>query len=439
MKQIQVSANRHFLQTEDGKPFFWLGDTAWEMLHRLNEQEVIHYLDNRKERGINVIQTVILAEEDGLGTPDAFGDLPLIDKDPTRLNPGYFAWVRKCAELALARGQYLGLLPTWGDKVVEGWGVGPVIFNAENARIYGELVGKELKGLPNILWILGGDRKGDGMEALWAAMAAGLRAGRAQEDFITLHPCGGCGSSQWFHASPWLDMNMWQSGHGRLDAPTWEMIAGDYRRTPLKPVLDAEPNYEDHPIDPWSRKWLPEYGRFTDYDVRKQGYRSVFAGGCGYTYGHHTVWQFYDESRKPVNHPAFNWQEAICRPGAAQLIHLRNLMLSRPYFERIPADDLILDGQGEAGEHITATRHQDGSYLMVYLPNPDQSVRLALTSLRFPMQYGWYDPRNGKWYPKGLVPSLESAQFRSPIGGPDWVLVLDSTESGYGNPGEVTG
>jgi hypothetical protein len=61
---------------------------------------------------------------------------------------------------------------------------------------------------------------------------------------------------------------------------------------PSKPVLDAEPNYEDHPVNPWP-KWNPENGYYRDYHVRKQTYRSVFAGACGVTYGHHSVWQFW--------------------------------------------------------------------------------------------------------------------------------------------------
>ncbi len=38
--QIQVSSNKKFLTTKDGKPFFWLGDTDWEMCHRLTREEV---------------------------------------------------------------------------------------------------------------------------------------------------------------------------------------------------------------------------------------------------------------------------------------------------------------------------------------------------------------------------------------------------------------
>jgi hypothetical protein len=49
--QLQVSQNRRFLQTADGKPFFWLGDTAWELFHRLTREEAEMYLKNRAEKG----------------------------------------------------------------------------------------------------------------------------------------------------------------------------------------------------------------------------------------------------------------------------------------------------------------------------------------------------------------------------------------------------
>ncbi|MBN1893817.1 DUF4038 domain-containing protein, partial [bacterium] len=44
---IQTGRDPHFLATRDGKPFFWLGDTAWEMIHRLTREEIRHYLDCR--------------------------------------------------------------------------------------------------------------------------------------------------------------------------------------------------------------------------------------------------------------------------------------------------------------------------------------------------------------------------------------------------------
>ena len=125
-----------------------------------------------------------------------------------------------------------------------------------------------------------------------------------------------------------------QSGHGSgHDTPVWDAIASDWALQPVKPTLDAEPNYEDHPVNP--NQWTPENGYFRDDDVRRQSYRSVFAGGCGVTYGHHSIWQFCSTRYPPHNRPDRYWREAMDRPGAGQMIHLRRLMESRPYFERI--------------------------------------------------------------------------------------------------------
>src|SRR5262245_66383345 len=70
---LRVSANQRFLVTDDGRPFFWLGDTAWEIFHRLTREDVTRYLDNRARLRFTVIQAVALAEFDGLGAPNASG------------------------------------------------------------------------------------------------------------------------------------------------------------------------------------------------------------------------------------------------------------------------------------------------------------------------------------------------------------------------------
>ncbi len=36
---LKVSDNRRFLVHDDGTPFFYLGDTAWELLHRCTLEE----------------------------------------------------------------------------------------------------------------------------------------------------------------------------------------------------------------------------------------------------------------------------------------------------------------------------------------------------------------------------------------------------------------
>ena len=62
--QLKVSEDKHYLLTISGKPFFWLGDTAWELFHRLNREDADLYLQDRAKKGFTVIQAVVLAELD---------------------------------------------------------------------------------------------------------------------------------------------------------------------------------------------------------------------------------------------------------------------------------------------------------------------------------------------------------------------------------------
>jgi hypothetical protein len=438
--------------TENGDPFFWLGDTAWELFHRLNREDTEHYLEIRRQQGFNIIQAVALPEFDGLHTPNAYGHRPLLGDDPTRPNEYYFRHLDTVIRMAAAKDLYIGLLPTWGDKVYPGtWGTGPLIFNPDNARVYGHFLGQRYRNDSNLMWILGGDRPVEGYEATWAAMAEGIITGLGRQPFFTYHPPGGSSSSQWLHTADWLDMNMIQSGHVLLDTPNWEMVVADYRRTPVKPTLDGEPNYEHHPIDPFLRQWRPAHGRYLDYDVRKQAYRAVFAGACGHTYGSHSVWQMWTRERQAINFALPTWDEAIYGPGAAQMVHLKNLMLSRPYLTRVPAQEMlpeiappppVADPQADRtnplrASHPRATRCAQWTYALVYFPLANQSLQVDLRGFAAPVKAWWYDPRNGAAHLASEVPA-QPARLTSPLGGPDWVLVLDATAQEFEVPGRLS-
>ena len=49
--QFTVSSNQRYL-LKDGKLFFWLGDTAWELFHRLTREEAEQYLKRRLSRDL---------------------------------------------------------------------------------------------------------------------------------------------------------------------------------------------------------------------------------------------------------------------------------------------------------------------------------------------------------------------------------------------------
>lgn len=457
LPRIQVHPENRYLQTAGGQPFFWLGDTAWEFFHRLNRDEVAHYLETRRRQGFNLIQAVALAEFDGLRTPNAYGDFPLENLDPERLatTPGndpadpeqydYWDHVDYVIETAAANGLYVGLLPTWGDKVAHLWGDGPIIFNEKNARAYGKLLAKRYAKYPNVVWILGGDRpavyKGNDEKQyddrpVWRAMAAGILEVTGPDAFITYHCWGGIHStSQYIHDEDWLMMNSFQSGHGSRESPAWEWVERDWNLQPAKPVLDMEPCYEDHPVNPWDGKWTRQRGYFSDYDVRARIYRGVFAGGCGVTYGNHFIWQFCD----PLKNPPINngdtvivWQQAMLAEAAGQLQFLKKLMLSRPYFSRVADQELILSEIGRTYlGHIRATRDEAGTFTMIYLPE-NKPVMIDLNKISGKKKKcWWFDPRTGK----ASKAKGKAGRFSPPKNGKDWVLVVDDASKKYPVPG----
>lgn len=434
--QLRVSDNKRFLVTKDGKPFFWLGDTAWELFHRLSREEADKYLKDRADKGFTVIQAVALAELDGLRVPNAYDEIPLENLDPTKPREAYFQHVDYIVNKAAELGLYIALLPTWGDKIIKDrWGTGPEIFNVENAKIYGKWIGNRYKDKTNVIWVMGGDRNPDekGM-ATWRSMAAGVVEGTGGQDkaLMTFHPQPNSvedgGSSKYFHNDEWLDFNMFQTGHCR-ENNIWDRIQVVYNRTPIKPVLDGETLYEDHPVC-FNAKDL---GISSAYDVRKHAYLDLFAGACGHTYGCHDIWQMYAPNRTSINGAHIPWYVAIDLPGASQMKYVRRLIESRPMLDRVPDQSLIKDALG-ANDRIQATRGKD--YLFVYSTEGKPiTINMGKISGNEVTSF-WYNPKNGESKDIGRSDNKGQQTFSPPSSGygQDWVLVIDDASKNFAKP-----
>ncbi len=443
---LRVSDNRRFLITGDGEPFFWLGDTAWELFHRLNREEAERYLQDRAAKGYTVIQAVAIAELDGHKDPNPYGHLPFIDLDPARPavkdGPDNDYWdqvdfiVNRANELGLT----IGFLPTWGRYWHDTRDNQKPLFTPANAETYGEWLGQRYKD-KSLVWIVGGDRpvENDEQRAIIDAMARGLRRGDGGTHLITFHPPGGRGSSQWFHEADWLDFNMRQNGHVTEFTDRYAQTRADYDRTPVKPVLDGEPIYEDHPVS-FNAKSL---GHSIAADVRRPLYWNLFTGAFGHTYGHHSVWQMWAPGRNPINNPLLPWSEAITQPGAEQMQHARRLLESRPFLTRLPDPDVVVTDRvptsipGAGRYYFASTRDSDGTYALVYAP-VGRKFTVRMDKIRGPtVKAWWFNPRTGTAEIIGEFPNTGEREFHPPNPGEmiDWVLVLDDAAKAYPPPG----
>lgn len=425
---LQISKNRRYLITEDDQPFFWLGDTAWEMLHRLNKEEIRRYLEDRADKGFNVIQTVILAELDGLQAPNAHGHLPLIGQDPTQPNEAYFQFVDEVIQLAGELGIYIALLPTWGDKFNQAWGQGPEIFTVDNAETYGAYLGKRYLNYPNIIWVIGGDRipTEERHYGIVRAMAEGIKKHDAQH-LMTYHPKGGQIASDWFGQDDWLDIDMFQTRH-QSSFKEYKFTRKAIAAKPTRPVIDGEPGYENIPnlLNKWNLK------RLDDADVRKSAYWNMFAGAAGHTYGCNEIWQMYDKGKTPKFGAQFPWHEALHLPGSGQMGLMKRLFESLPWQNLLNDQSILFPTFLANYRSILAMVSGNKDVSLVYSPH-GKSFRLKLKALNAEtVNAYWFDPVNGSIHDAGQYTRHRTVRFKPhrKRKGKDAVLVvLNSRES----------
>lgn len=426
---LALSENHRRIVREDGSPFFYLGDTAWNLFHFLDREECDFYLQTRAAQGFNVIQAVFVAEQGPPEMPNRYGEAALPEQDPLRPNPKFFEHADWVINRANELGLVMALLPTWGDKWNKGWGNGPEIFTPENARVFGRYLGARYRDAA-VIWVTGGDRVIEKPEHLLInrALAEGLREGDNGRHLITFHPNGGFSSAPALHDEPWLDFNMQQSGH---DWPGRDVGAGlreDWNRTPVKPVLDAEPRYEDHPIMGW--EWqAPFHGYFETAQIRQAAYAAVFNGACGHTYGCHDIWQFFGAiGRKAINGARTHWKEALFFPAASQMRHLRALMESIDWMNFVPEPAIVVS----CDTRLEAGRTADGKTMLIYFP---RRVYAGVTLQSLPSENligRWISPEDGRivreWAfakPKWTRNTAEARMAFVPPGEADWVLRID--------------
>jgi hypothetical protein len=458
---IRVSDNHRYLVARDGKPFFYMADTAWG-LFSMNREDIDLYLKDRAAKKFTVIQAVA-ANYTGLDRPNPYGatvftkSLPATTPAGTKLDPNleYFKNVDYAVNEANSLGMYVAMVAIWGKAYVN---EKHSIMDRASAYRYGLFLGTRYRE-KRVIFVLGGDWYPEGTEEIWRAMATGMNAGDGGNHLITYHPTGIQSSSRWFQNDAWLSFNMVQSRHIVLNR-SYEMIAQDWQRTPPKPVVDGESAYEGIVDDLVTYK--PGVPLIQAEDVRRIAYCAVFAGAAGFAYGSQGVWNYTSPAagatvaaRSAYGLPAVSLEEALARPAGSQLQFLRALIESRPMLTRIPDEWLVVNDPMSTTERIQGTRSSDGSYIFVYT-SMGKPVRVRLRDKIYDNLSGksykawWFDPRNGTATAIGEFPRTEagdresdvhrgdiSKEFTPPTSGPgnDWVLVLDDAAKNFPAPG----
>ncbi len=420
---LKVSSDGHRLEHSNGTDFFWMGDTAWEMATRLDQNETETYLENRSERKFTVVQVMAISSK-GFHIENVNGDQAFINGDIDSPNEAYWKNIDYIINKAEEKGLYVAFAPIWGYTHINQ----VRRLDTQSAETYGEFVGSRYRNNPNIIWLMGGDLPGNMGIEIWNTLANSIKSVDTNH-LMTFHPKALFSSSRWFHDESWLDFNMMQSGHADKDPDTYTIITNDYNLHPNKPTIDGESRYEN------IRRGLHNGNDYIQpFEVRETAYWSLFAGAFGHTYGHSSIWEFTDGTTYGAYLP---WKDALNAEGGSQMQYISELMQSRPLASRVPDQSLISGNAGSSANHIQATRG-DG-YAFFYIPSGN-TVTINMGKISgSTVRAWWYNPRTGNASEIDTYSNNGSQSFNPPGSqerGNDWVLVLDNVAKNYGEPGE---
>src|SRR6476620_1423474 len=121
-QRLNISANHRYFADTNGNPFFWLGDTGWLLFSKLTREEAEKYLEDRRKKGFNVIQVMVLHT---VSAVNVYGDSALKNKNVASpvVTPGnsttnaeqYDFWdhVDYIVDLAAKKGLFMAMVPVW--------------------------------------------------------------------------------------------------------------------------------------------------------------------------------------------------------------------------------------------------------------------------------------------------------------------------------------
>ena len=444
------------LQHEDGTGFFWMADTAWN-LYLKSEKDIDLYLTDRAKKKFTVIQAVAMHSHWSHTGGDVNGIYPYEggkhpNAEGATPNETYWKHIDYMISKAEEKGLYVALLPVWHHAIID-----KTFTEPKDASKFGKWIANRYKDRKNIIWVVGGDTRANATRAaenmtaaqevaIWNALGSTLKSVDANH-LITFHPLRII-PSKVFSKPKWLAFNMLQSARETtIDAITQVQ---DAMKEKL-PVVDGESLYENF----GEVAKGGEADRRTPYQVRDDAYSQLFAGAFGNTYGHGSIFQFWEETIPAVCTgwnctPNMTWKQALNAPGGVQMQYVTELMQSRPIVGRVSDQSLIV-GTPKATAYAGIVATKGVGYAMIYTAHgEDINVQLGKVS-GTEVKAWWYNPRDGKSIEIGEFENSGTHIFETPgeptakpttygdltiRDGNDWILVLDDKSKGFLAPGK---
>lgn len=412
---LKVSENHRYLVDQNNKPFFLMGDTPW-FLQKLPIEDVRLIMDDRLAKGFNTLFLEIL-DDSNMPSRDAYGNVAFDpEKDITKPVEAYWHYADQVMEEAEKRGFFVIMSELWYGA---GDGLWMHYVKPENAKIYGEFIGKRYARFKNVMWMHAGDRNPDANLLECTRVLAKTIAAAAPHQLHTVHNAPDNASAKFHHADLWLDVNLgYTYGMSYL-----HILPEFHRENPIRPVILGETGYE---AEPNAIELLPDAKSgdlWNPYKIRRNAWWAVLSGANGYCAGTR-LWRY-----EP------NWREVMNAESTRQAPLIYRVLETLPWWQLVPDEKhtLITKGYGtfKQVDYIASVIAENNEVAVAYIPSA-RIITIDLSVFKKPVAARWFDPANGEFraVKDSLLQSLKSYEISTPgknaDGDTDWILVLQS-------------
>jgi chitodextrinase len=416
---LKIGANGRYMVDQNNEPFLIIGDSPQSLIVNISEADADYYFANRQSYGFNALWINLLCADYTGGRSDGStfdGIIPFtIPGDLSTPNEAYFSRVDRMINLAAQHGLLVFLVPaetgSW-LSILRNNGI-------SKARDYGRYLGTRYENFDNIVWMSGNDFQtwtNSADDAVVQAVALGIKDvdSRHIHTLELDYPVSGS-----LDDSNWASMIQLNASYTYY--PTYAQVLTDYNRSNFLPVFMVEAHYELENL--WSDLGTPEV-------LRRQEYWTLCSGAAGQFYGSYWTWRLVP-----------GWQNNLSTTGANQLVFVKALFESRPWYNLIPDQyhAMVTSGYGtysstgtvSGDDYLTAAYTPDGFLIIAYMPTI-RTISVDMSKLAGPALARWYDPTTGAYstIPGSPFANSGTSQFRpsgvNSEGSGDWVLVLEA-------------
>jgi len=435
---LVTSANRRYLQDQNGTPVPILGRAYWGIIG-LSSSNYRTAIQDALNKGFNAIEFRAPdgSQQDNFVPKDGAGNLPFTSKvgggsytgsfsetpDFSTPNEAYWAFVDQFIDYC----QSVGVMVLWFpayigyDSSSEGWGNVMVANGATRMRSFGTYVANRYKTRKNIIWMLGGDR-GTGVNPFTAnevtveqAMIDGLLSVSAQQS--TQY------AAEWNSDSIGTDQGSF-GGYMTLDGAysfvgnTGTQARRGYQDAALLPTFLLEEPYDEEGSDGTGKNGN------ASQPVRRFVWWGMLNGIGGYMAGNGYLIHFF-----PGYSAHFSSQ------GQIDLANLNAFWRSLPWQRLVPSGlsgigTLVTAGAGSIDtlSYVAAAATPERDLLVAYLSSNAANPTIDMTKLSGTVHARWFNPSSGVYTDIGSFPNTGTHTFTKPgnngTGFSDWVLVL---------------